>query len=265
MAEWLRLEDLRFAYGTRRVFDGLSLFVPDDGPVTVLVGRTGVGKTTLVSLIAGLLRPEAGRILVNGKPVSGPAPSRPVVFQNYNLFPWMSVQDNVAFGLKCQGVPTSERYRRARELLARMRLEGTEDLLPTMLSGGMKQRVGLARALAVEPDCVLMDEPLSAVDSATKDALLAELTRLAAEGRPRFLLVTHDLADAVFLGDRVLLLRDGTTVVSHRVEAPSHPRPPEFRYAPAFRNQIRQFRASLESERPPGDARLARVAEGGLG
>lgn len=265
MAEWLRLENLRFAYGSRRVFDGLSLSVPGDGPVIVLVGRTGVGKTTLVSLVAGLLRPEAGRILVNGEPVSGPAPSRPVVFQNYNLFPWMSVQDNIAFGLKCRGVPSPERYRRARELLVRMRLEGTEDLIPAMLSGGMKQRVGLARALAVEPDCVLMDEPLSAVDSATKDALLAELTGLAAAGRPRFLLVTHDLADAVFLGDRVLLLRDGSTVISHRVEAPSHPRPTEFRSAPAFRNQIRQFRASLESERHAGAAQPLPVAEGGLG
>src|SRR6185436_18189307 len=181
MSDWLVAEGVGFAYGRQAVFRGLSFAVPESAPVLAVVGPSGAGKSTLVKLLAGHLRPAA--------------------FQDYNLFPWKTVLDNVTFGLKCAGVPAAERQRRGRELLARLRLAGTEALHPALLSGGMQQRVGLARALAVAPRCILLDKPFSALDEEIKLDLCLEITRLVAEEGTRFVLVTHDLAAAVFLAD----------------------------------------------------------------
>jgi NitT/TauT family transport system ATP-binding protein len=235
MSDWLAAEGLGFSYGERAVFRDLSFAVPESEPVLAVVGPSGAGKSTLVRLLAGHLRPDAGRLAFDGAEVRGPAASRPVVFQDYNLFPWKTVLDNVTFGLKCAGVPAAERRRRGLELLERLHLAGTGPLHPAQLSGGMQQRVGLARALAVSPRCILLDEPFSALDDEIKLDLCLEITRLVAEEGTRFVLVTHDLAAADFLADRALVLRGpGEAMVRTLAPAP-HPRPRERMMSPSWR------------------------------
>jgi NitT/TauT family transport system ATP-binding protein len=226
MSDWLAADGLDFFYSARPVFHGLSFAVPETEPVLAVVGPSGAGKSTLLKLLAGHLRPAAGRLTFDGAEVRGPSAERPVVFQDYNLFPWKTVLDNVTFGLKCTGVPAAERRRRGLELLERLHLAGTEALHPAQLSGGMQQRVGLARALAVSPRCILLDEPFSALDDGIKLDLCLEITRLVAEEGTRFVLVTHDLAAADFLADRALILRAGEATVRTLPPAP-HPRPRE--------------------------------------
>jgi NitT/TauT family transport system ATP-binding protein len=244
MEPWLNLESVGFSYPGKTIFRSLNLVLSPDQPVLAIVGPSGVGKTTLIKLLAGHLSLSRGTIAICGERVDGPTASRPVVFQDYNLFPWKNVLDNVVFGLKCAGVPPAERERRGRELLRRMRLEGTEALLPPMLSGGMQQRVGLARALAVSPKCVLMDEPFSALDNELRESFCLGLSELVAEGS-RFILVTHDLSDAIFLGDRILVLRGNGEEVEYQVETPRHPRPLLFRYTPEFLGHIERLKRLL--------------------
>jgi NitT/TauT family transport system ATP-binding protein len=233
MSDWLVADGVDFSYGPRPVFKGLTFAVPASEPVLAVVGPSGAGKSTLVKLLAGHLRADAGRLAFDGAPVRGPGADRPVVFQDYNLFPWKTVLDNVTFGLKCAGVPAAERQRRGRELLARLHLAGTEGLHPAMLSGGMQQRVGLARALAVSPRCILLDEPFSALDEEIKLDLCLEITRLVAEEGTRFVLVTHDLAAAVFLADRALVLRGPGEAAVRALGLAPHPRPRDLDASPA--------------------------------
>jgi NitT/TauT family transport system ATP-binding protein len=252
---WLVAEGVTFAYAGKRgrpIFRDLSFAVPEDAPVLVVVGASGSGKSTLLGLLAGHLRPEAGRLSFRGAAIAGPAATRPVVFQDYNLFPWKSVLDNVTFGLKCAGVPAPERRRRGRELLARLRLAGTEDLYPTELSGGMQQRVGLARALAVSPGCILMDEPWSALDEAIETELCREVTRLVAEERTRFVIVTHDLAAAAYLGDYALVLPEAGEARAAALDRAPHPRTWEGLDAPEPLARKRELRRLLTATGGPG-------------
>jgi NitT/TauT family transport system ATP-binding protein len=245
MSDWLVAEGVGFAYGRQAVFRGLSFAVPESAPVLAVVGPSGSGKSTLVKLLAGHLRPAAGRLAFDGAAVRGPGADRPVVFQDYNLFPWKTVLDNVTFGLKCAGVPAAERQRRGRELLARLRLAGTEALHPALLSGGMQQRVGLARALAVAPRCILLDEPFSALDEEIKLDLCLEITRLVAEEGTRFVLVTHDLAAAVFLADRVLVLRGPGEAAVRALDLAPHPRPRDLDASPAALARLAELKKLL--------------------
>lgn len=171
-----------------------------------LVGPSGCGKTSVLRLVAGLIFPDAGRVLIDGAPVSGPGPDRAMVFQDAALLPWSDVLTSVAFGLELRGTPRSEREATARELIRAVGLEGFERHYPRQLSGGMQQRVGLARALAVDPELLLMDEPFAAVDAQTRRGLQDELLRLQAATRKTVLFVTHDIDEAVRLGDRVLVM-----------------------------------------------------------
>jgi ABC-type nitrate/sulfonate/bicarbonate transport system ATPase subunit len=223
-SDWLSGEGIDFAYPGRPVLRGLRFTVSEEEPVLVVVGPSGAGKSTFLKLLAGHLRPDAGRLSFFGAPIEGPDASRPVVFQDYNLYPWKNVLENVTFGLKCAGVPAEKRHRRGREVLARLRLAGTEALYPAELSGGMQQRVGLARALAVSPRSILMDEPLSALDDDIKLELCREITRLVAEEGTRFVVVTHDLTAAAFLGDRALLLGGAGVAREVPLEREPHPR-----------------------------------------
>jgi NitT/TauT family transport system ATP-binding protein len=186
----------------------ISLTV-DAGDFVAVVGPSGCGKTTMLNLIAGFLAPTGGQIRVDGRAVSGPGPDRGVVFQSFALFPWRSVLDNVAFGPKMRGVPKTRRHEIAREYLALAGLSHAAERYPNELSGGMQQRVGVVRALANEPDVLLMDEPFASVDAQTRMTLQEELTRIWEQRRPTVVFITHDVNEAVFLANRVVVLSHG--------------------------------------------------------
>jgi NitT/TauT family transport system ATP-binding protein len=197
------------------------------GEFVCLIGPSGCGKTTLLNLFAGLNRPDEGQVLMDGQPISAPGPDRAVLFQEPALFPWMSVRQNVDFALKMIGVEQAERGERAMHWLGKVHLSRFADAQPHELSGGMRQRAALARALACQPSVLLADEPFAALDAQTREILQGELQRVWQETRNTFVFVTHNVREAVFLADRVVLMSapPGTLVAEHRIEAP---RPREF-------------------------------------
>jgi NitT/TauT family transport system ATP-binding protein len=192
------------------------------GDFVAIVGPSGCGKSTILNMIAGFIPHTGGEVRVGGVPVSGPGPDRGVVFQSHALFPWKTVLDNVGFGPKMRGVAKPERDRIAREYLALAGLSQAADRYPNELSGGMQQRVGVARALANEPDVLLMDEPFASVDAQTRMTLQEELTRIWEARKPTVVFITHDVPEAVFLANRVVVLSKGR--VLQEVEVPL-PRP----------------------------------------
>jgi NitT/TauT family transport system ATP-binding protein len=176
------------------------------GEFVCIVGPSGCGKSTLLHLIAGLAQPSAGEVLLDGRPVDGPDTGRILIFQDLGLFPWLTVIQNVEFGLRMAGVPKHERRLKSREYLRLVHLSKFENSYIHELSGGMRQRVALARALAIEPDVLLMDEPFAALDAQTRDLLHDELERIWAETGRTIIFVTHNVREAVRLGDRVVLI-----------------------------------------------------------
>ena len=203
---WLVIESLEFRYANRPVVSGLSLTVPKSCNILGVVGPSGVGKSTLLALLSGHIVPHAGDIYVCGHAVTRPDGSRPMVFQDHNLFPWLTVLDNVVFGLKCLGVDCIERRKRGLALLRLMGLENVADVFPSVLSGGMRQRVGLARALAVEPQCILLDEPFQAIDAVSRRSLSREFGHIVRRRGVHSVIVTHDLNEAALLAEMVLLM-----------------------------------------------------------
>jgi len=180
----------------------------DIGPsefITVL-GPSGCGKSTLLNIIAGFETATAGSVFLDGKPVYAPGPDRGVVFQEYALFPWLTVQDNVAFGLREQGVPAEEIGRRVIEQLRSVGLTGFERRYPHELSGGMKQRVAIARVLVTDPRSLLMDEPFAALDAQTRSAMQRELLAVWQRNQRSVVFITHNIEEAIFLGDRVVVM-----------------------------------------------------------
>ena len=176
------------------------------GEFLTLVGPSGSGKTTLLDLLGGLSRPSSGSVLVDGAEVTGPGLDRGIVFQQYALFPWRTTLANVTFGLEQQGLSRKERNERARENLALVGLEGFEDRYPHELSGGMKQRVAIARSLAYQPGILLMDEPFAALDAQTREQLQDELLRIWRATDTTVVFITHGIEEAVYLGQRVAVL-----------------------------------------------------------
>ena len=187
------------------VLQNLSLTLARGAFVSV-IGRSGSGKTSLLNLAAGFVAPSLGRITVDGRPVAGPGPDRAVVFQDDALFPWCTVEDNVALPLKLRGAGADERRARARHLLAAVGLDGYGPRRVWHLSGGQRQRVGIARALAAEPAFLLMDEPLGALDAMTRDQMHALLLRLWRDSHAGALLITHSVEEALFLSTAVVVL-----------------------------------------------------------
>jgi NitT/TauT family transport system ATP-binding protein len=192
----------------------------EQGEFVCIVGPSGCGKTTILNMIAGFIPHTGGEILVGGRPVKGPGPDRGVVFQSFALFPWRTVLENVAFGPKMRGVRKVEREKIAHEYLELVKLTEAAGRYPAELSGGMQQRVGVVRALANEPDVLLMDEPFASVDAQTRMTLQEELTRIWQEKRPTVIFITHDVAEAVFLGNRVVALSKGRVLDDIPVDLP---------------------------------------------
>ncbi|AXK31746.1 ABC transporter ATP-binding protein [Streptomyces armeniacus] len=176
------------------------------GEFAVIVGPSGCGKSTLLDLLGGLGEPTSGRILLDGRPLTGPGLDRGIVFQQYALLPWRTALGNVAFGLEATGVPRRERAARAREFLDLVGLAGFADRHPQELSGGMKQRVAIARSLAYDPDVLLMDEPFAALDAQTRESLQDELLRIWERTGKTVVFITHGIDEAVYLGQRVAVL-----------------------------------------------------------
>jgi NitT/TauT family transport system ATP-binding protein len=180
-----------------------------------IVGPSGCGKTTMLRLAAGLDQPTSGEVSVGGRVVDGPGPDRAVVFQQFALFPWKTVSQNIEFGLRCKGMPGAERAERVARYLSLMNLEGREGAYPHQLSGGMQQRVAIARSYALDPEVLLMDEPFGALDAQTRTVMQEELLRICSASPRTVLFITHAVDEAVYLSDRVVVMsRNGGKIVA---------------------------------------------------
>jgi NitT/TauT family transport system ATP-binding protein len=253
----LAVRNLSKWFGTLEALRNLNIEIERGGFVSV-VGPSGCGKTTFLRIVAGLEAATAGQVLIDGRAVTGPGPNRGFVFQNDNLLPWRTVLGNAMIGPEVAGRAGVAEKRRTLDLLRLVGLEGFEDYHPRQLSGGMRQRVNLARALAIDPDILLMDEPFSALDAQTREIMQTELLRIWEQGRKTVLFVTHQIDEAVFLSDRVLVfarrpgrLQESVDVTLPRPRALAIKRTPEFvRYVDHIWRLIEDdVRASVIEER----------------
>ncbi|WP_165465032.1 taurine ABC transporter ATP-binding subunit [Enterobacter cloacae] len=212
----LNITNLSADYGGKPALEAINLTL-DSGELLVVLGPSGCGKTTLLKLIAGFVPYQHGSIQLEGKRVTGPGAERGVVFQNEGLLPWRNVQENVAFGLQLAGVAREQRLNTARDMLKKVGLEGAEKRFIWQLSGGQRQRVGIARALAANPQLLLLDEPFGALDAFTREQMQTLLLRLWHETGKQVLLITHDIEEAVFMATELVLLSPGPGRVLERL------------------------------------------------
>jgi NitT/TauT family transport system ATP-binding protein len=219
----IQIDGLAKQFGALRVFQGIDLTIGERESVSI-VGPSGCGKTTLLRCIDGLVQPDEGEVRISGRRVTAPPRGVAVVFQHFGLFPWKTVYENVAYGLRLAGVRKAEIAQKVPRFVELVGLSGFEKAYPYQLSGGMQQRTGLARALAVEPEVLLMDEPFASIDAQTREILQFELLRIW-ESRPTSMVfVTHSIDEAVLMGDRVVVLRGRPSSVSEVIDV-GLPRP----------------------------------------
>jgi NitT/TauT family transport system ATP-binding protein len=229
-----------------RALEGVTFDVPT-GELTSLIGPSGCGKTTTLKIVAGLIPATSGQVIVEGRPVTGPGPERAFVFQDFALMPWATVLRNVAFGLELRGVPKAEREKVAHEYIARTNLTGFEHHYPHQISGGMRQRAGLARALAVNADILLMDEPFASVDEQIRRTFQEDLLRLLAVERKTVLFVTHSIEEAVYVSDQIVILTRGPGRVTNvvRPQIPRDGTPDEIRRSQPYLDAVEEIWTEL--------------------
>jgi ABC-type nitrate/sulfonate/bicarbonate transport system ATPase subunit len=227
----------------------------DVGEFRVLLGPSGCGKSTVLRMIAGLDRPDSGQVLMNGQRVTGPGADRGMVFQKYTSFPWLTVADNVAYGLKIKRTPAGERDRVVAHLIQAVGLSGFEKAYPDTLSGGMQQRVAIARTLAVRPQVILMDEPFGALDAQTRADMQNLLLKIWDEAASTILFVTHDVEEAIYLGDRLFIMSARPGTIVEDVPVPfGRPRNPAVKQSKEFQELVQYVLACLR--RAPGSGQV---------
>ena len=225
--ECLKIDNITKVYkGNKKEPDKIVLkdisFSINEGEFVCLLGPSGCGKTTLLTMMGGFLEPTSGKILLDGNEIKGPGSERGYVFQNYALFPWMTVKENIAYGLKFSTKTKEEKEERVKYLINMARLNGNEKKFPIQLSGGMQQRVAVARALAGFPRVLLLDEPLGAIDFQMRELLQNELDQMVQEAHITAVMVTHDVSESVFMSDRVIVLGNnhGHIVSDYKIDLP---------------------------------------------
>jgi NitT/TauT family transport system ATP-binding protein len=260
MLPFIRAHDISLVFQSKNrdpvtAIDHLSLEIAK-GEFVSIVGPSGCGKSTFLNMLLGLLRPDSGQFQIDGRTITGPGQERAMVFQEFGLLPWRTVTANVELGLELKGVTAGKRTKRAMELIQLVGLEGFERHYPHELSGGMKQRVGLARALATEPEVLLMDEPFAALDAQTRDLMQSELLQIWERTRKTVLFVTHSIEEAAYLSDRVIVMtaRPGRTKETLKIQLP-RPRDYEMRLTPEFNEIKSRIWEVLKEELMPGSRR----------
>lgn len=252
--ERIRFENISMSFdihgGVLDVVEDVSLGIRQ-GEFVSLVGPSGCGKTTMLSMAAGFVRPTSGKVLLDGRPITGPGPDRGVMFQDYGIFPWLTVEDNVAFGLRLAAnrKPAAERARMVERYLRLMGLWDFRGAWPRTLSGGMRQRLALARAYAVHPEFLLMDEPFGALDAQTRQVMGSELLRMWEDDRKTIIFVTHDLDEAIYLADRIIVMSASPGRVIREIPVHlSRPRDLDIRNTLEFLEYRRTIWSLLEQE-----------------
>jgi len=245
----IELQDVSVRYGDALILDDISLTIRER-EIVCLIGASGCGKTTLLHVVAGLLLPSHGTVVVKGATVTRPGADRVMVFQDDAVFPWMTVWRNLEYGLKVKRLPRAEREQRVQKVLELVGLTGREKLFPRQLSGGMRKRVDLGRAIAVEPEILLMDEPYAALDAMTKERLQVEFLRIHEETEMTTLFVTHDLEEALFLGNRVVAMGTNPGRIHSILDVNfPHPRPVDLKRSNEFQRLRGELIARLEAAR----------------
>jgi NitT/TauT family transport system ATP-binding protein len=238
-----------FPTSSGRVLDDFNLSVPA-GEFVSLIGPSGCGKTTALRIVAGLLSQSSGKVVIDGRESTGPSRDKAIVFQHFNLFPWRTAVDNVAYGLEMQGVPKSKRLATAAEYLDLVGLADSAKKYPSELSGGMRQRVGIARALAISPKLLLMDEPFGALDALTREHLQGQLARICEEAGLTTLFVTHSIDEAIYLSDRVVVMgvEPGRIIAEFRITMPKPRADYNFRAEPEYATVREEIWQLLEQQ-----------------
>jgi len=248
----LEIQHLNKTFSTaagNRVLDDFDLTMRP-GEFVSLIGPSGCGKTTALRIVAGLLEQSSGTVVVDGKPSNGPSRDKAIVFQHFNLLPWRTAIDNVAYGLELHGIPKAQRMETAREYLDLVGLTASASKYPAELSGGMRQRIGIARALAIHPKLLLMDEPFGALDALTREHLQGQLARICVERNLTTLFVTHSIDEAIYLSDRVVVMgvQPGRIIAEFKVTMPKPRGEYNFRAEPEYASVREEIWRLLEQQ-----------------
>jgi NitT/TauT family transport system ATP-binding protein len=242
----VRFEDVSVRYGALQVVENVSFGI-DQGEFVSLIGPSGCGKTTMLNMLAGFVTPTTGRVLLDGKPVTGPGPERGVIFQEYGVFPWLTVAENIEFGLKLRAnhVPESERKSIRERYMRLMGLQDFADAYPKTLSGGMRQRLAIARAYAVKPEFLLMDEPFGALDAQTRSHMQNLLLDVLEQEGKTVMLITHSVEEAIYLSSRIVVITARPARVRTIIDVPfPYPREERLHETPEFgtlRSEVRDL------------------------